>query len=66
MVPSLTEYKDYLKVRNLEYHDYQWKGLQWCLEQEVDKEYPGGLVADEMGLGKTILMISIINFHLCL
>lgn len=66
MVPTLTEYKDYLNVRKLQFHEYQWKGLQWCLDQELDYNLPGGIVADEMGLGKTILMISIINFHLCL
>jgi non-specific serine/threonine protein kinase len=64
--PSLSQYKDYLQVRNLTFHNYQWEGLRWCVEQENDINFPGGIVADEMGLGKTILMISTISLNMCL
>jgi SNF2 family DNA or RNA helicase len=54
----------------LSFHSYQYEGIQWCLNKEVnyDNNYnsviKGGIVADEMGLGKTIVMIGLmyVNF----
>ena len=59
-----SQYKTFLQERKLDHHGYQWEGLQWCLSQEAETKYRGGIVADEMGLGKTLLMISLIAFNL--
>lgn len=64
---SLTSYQSFLTKRSLHYHDYQWEGLEWCLQNEKpDSPLRGGIIADEMGLGKTLLMISTISFNLML
>jgi len=51
----------YLERANLEYKDYQFEGVKWCLNNETRKDplckVRGGFIADEMGLGKTIVMI---------
>lgn len=51
----------YLNKSNLDYKDYQYDGVKWCLINELrDKPIHGvrgGFIADEMGLGKTIMMI---------
>lgn len=61
---SLVSYQSFLEKRGLLYHDYQWQGLEWCLENEKSEKMRGGIIADEMGLGKTLLMISTISFNL--
>ena len=52
------EFKDFVKHSNLDYKEYQGKGVEWCMERENSNDYcRGGIIADEMGLGKTIMMI---------
>jgi len=61
------DFKNFVKFSNLNYNEYQDKGVQWCLERENSSEYcRGGIIADEMGLGKTIMMIGTIvaNFKM--
>lgn len=54
-------YTNYLDHSKLEYKQYQYDGVKWCVENETRLYSPGnvrgGFIADEMGLGKTILMI---------
>ena len=54
-----------LDTTGLDHKDYQYEGVQWCLNNELRDNPPcnvrGGFVADEMGLGKTIMMIG--TFH---
>ena len=51
----------YLKRSGMEFKQYQYDGVLWCLKNELRPDPPckirGGFIADEMGLGKTILMI---------
>ena len=58
-------FKKYLDRTNMEHKQYQYEGVQWCLNNEL-RENPGflsgvrgGFIADEMGLGKTIMMIGL-------
>lgn len=54
-----------LQVAKLDFKQYQYDGVQWCLRNELDPALVpnavvpvrGGLIVDEMGLGKTIMMI---------
>ena len=46
---SESQYRDYLQVRNLQFHPYQWEGLQWCCEQEND--YIKGCDSDSVDNG---------------
>ena len=46
------EFKDFVKHSNLDYKEYQGKGVEWCMERENSNDYcRGGIIADEMGLG---------------
>jgi SNF2 family DNA or RNA helicase len=48
----------YLERSRLEYKDYQFNGVKWCINNELRTcNVRGGFIADEMGLGKTIIMI---------
>jgi SNF2 family DNA or RNA helicase len=51
----------YLRRSGMEFKQYQYDGVLWCLRNETRSDPPckirGGFIADEMGLGKTILMI---------
>ena len=51
----------YLERSRLEYKDYQFNGVKWCINNELNPlptcNVRGGFIADEMGLGKTIIMI---------
>jgi len=61
------DFKNFVKYSNLDYKEYQDKGVSWCIERENNNEYcRGGIIADEMGLGKTIMMIGTIvaNFKM--
>ena len=67
------EFKDFLKKSNLEEHQYQVDGVEWCLKNEKEgntvcekNTIRGGFLCDDMGLGKTIQMLGVIleNFHL--
>lgn len=50
-----------LNYAKLDFKQYQYDGVEWCLRSELRPEplfgVRGGLIADEMGLGKTIMMI---------
>ena len=54
-----------LQVAKLDFKQYQYEGVEWCLRNELDPALVpnavmpvrGGLIVDEMGLGKTIMMI---------
>jgi len=54
-------YTNYLLHSKLDYKQYQYDGVKWCVNNETRTDSPGnvhgGFIADEMGLGKTILMI---------
>lgn len=57
------QFKKFLDHSKMEYKQYQYDGICWCLNNEL-REDPicnirGGFIADEMGLGKTILMIGL-------
>ena len=67
------KFKRYLQKSGLECKDYQVKGVEWCVEHEIDGYkctediiIKGGIIADEMGLGKTIQMLGTIvsNFKM--
>lgn len=54
-------FTEYLEWKGLEKKSYQYEGVRWILENELNPDpvqgVRGGLIADEMGLGKTIMMI---------
>jgi SNF2 family DNA or RNA helicase len=58
---TMDRFASYIQRNNLQHKDYQFDGVQWCLNNELCERPPcnarGGFIADEMGLGKTILMI---------
>jgi SNF2 family DNA or RNA helicase len=58
---TMDRFTSYIQRNNLQHKDYQFDGVQWCLNNELCERPPcnarGGFIADEMGLGKTILMI---------
>ena len=59
--PNLDVFSSFIQDNHLEYKDYQYNGVKWCLTNELRPDPPqnirGGFIADEMGLGKTITMI---------
>ena len=68
---SLSEFKKWIKLANLNENDHQIEGIKWCLQREFKSNSleddnsifyskPGGIIADEMGLGKTILSLGLI------
>jgi SNF2 family DNA or RNA helicase len=58
-------FKKYLDRTKMEHKQYQYDGVEWCLNNELGSlpvcnvRGRGGIVADEMGLGKTIMMIGL-------
>lgn len=55
-------YKKYTNHSGLDFKQYQYDGVVWCVNNEKNKKGlkkfgGGGFIADEMGLGKTITMI---------
>ena len=58
-----TTYKKYTEHSGLDFKQYQYDGVVWCVDNEKSiicggsQEFGGGFIADEMGLGKTITMI---------
>lgn len=56
-----------IEKSNLQFKQYQYDGVQWCLSNELRPSPPGntrgGFVADEMGLGKTLTMIGTMFVH---
>lgn len=65
-----TLYEKFLKHSNLEKKDYQYAGIKWIVNNEVNGVHgthgnvKGGFISDEMGLGKTIMMVGsmFVNF----
>ena len=56
--------KQSLQTVGVTLHDYQEKGVGWCLNSEhidgpIERRVYGGLLCDEMGLGKTLQIISV-------
>lgn len=56
--------KQSLQTVGVTLHDYQEKGVGWCLNSEhidgpIERRVYGGLLCDEMGLGKTLQTISV-------
>ena len=49
-------YKKYTDHSGLDFKQYQYDGVVWCVNNEKSL-IRGGFIADEMGLGKTITMI---------
>ena len=69
-------FANYLNKTNMAHKKYQYDGIKWCLQNELNTMplhyhassgtgVRGGFIADEMGLGKTILMIGLMyaNFQ---
>jgi SNF2 family DNA or RNA helicase len=61
-------FKKYLDFSGMEHKSYQYEGVRWCLQNELQNDsssiVKGGFIADEMGLGKTILMIGTFVAHI--
>ena len=59
----MENFNKFVTYAGLTAHPYQYDGVQWCLEHEVNGDIAdkvkGGFLADEMGLGKTITMIGL-------
>jgi len=57
----MARFKSYLEHTGMDHKPYQYDGVKWILNNELNDELvcgvKGGFVADEMGLGKTIMMI---------
>jgi len=57
----MDSFSNYLHHSSMDYKQYQYDGVRWCLENELRLDpvggVRGGFIADEMGLGKTIMMI---------
>lgn len=62
-------YSTFTRKGRLEYNQYQFDGVQWCMDRERNKStsqrnayqlHKGGILGDEMGLGKTIVMLGTI------
>ena len=51
-----------LDKSGLAHNQYQYEGVEWCLQNERSG-LGGGILADEMGLGKTITMIGTFLEH---
>ena len=58
---SMVFFDKYLDSAELDKKEYQYKGVKWCVKNELDNfmGIRGGFIADEMGLGKTITMIGV-------
>ena len=63
MTTCETLFKKYLNRSGMDYNQYQYDGVKWCLHNETRSDpscgVRGGFIADEMGLGKTIMMIGL-------
>lgn len=59
----MQRFMDLIKHANLQFKNYQYTGVEWCLRNEIRPNpidnIRGGFIADEMGLGKTIMMIGL-------
>ena len=56
---KMENFTKFVTYAGLTAHPYQYDGVQWCLEHEINDAIKGGFLADEMGLGKTITMIGL-------
>lgn len=75
----MERYQWFLQKSGIDFKQYQYDGVQWCLQRETEQllihtdeqteekmcQPPiyGGIIADEMGLGKTIMMIATFVVH---
>ena len=62
---TMNRYSDWINTKGLNFKQYQYDGVSWCVESEKRSSGPkGGFLSDEMGLGKTITMLGvcIVNF----
>lgn len=51
-------YTKYIDHSGLDFKQYQYDGVIWCVDNEKELgDFGGGFIVDEMGLGKTITMI---------
>lgn len=58
----MENFTKFVTYAGLTAHPYQYDGVQWCLDNEVNEvneNIKGGFLSDEMGLGKTITMIGL-------
>ena len=64
----MVTFNKYLNRTNMQHKQYQYEGVEWCLNNELREDPPcnirGGFIADEMGLGKTIIMIGLMCCNL--
>jgi SNF2 family DNA or RNA helicase len=67
MTTVAEKFQKYLQRTKLDSKEYQVKGVEWCVDHEINgfeiaksKKIYGGIMADEMGLGKTIQMLGTI------
>lgn len=62
-----TSFARYLDNAHLQHQPHQFNGVEWCVNNEHDRDKPsgvrGGFIADEMGLGKTIMMVATIHIN---
>jgi SNF2 family DNA or RNA helicase len=58
-----SRYRRIMEMANIDFKEYQYEGVNWCIENEKSVLVRGGIIADEMGLGKTIMMISLIMLN---
>lgn len=63
----MVRFDNYLKHTGLDKKQYQYDGVKWCVDNEIQTDHidgvKGGILADEMGLGKTITMIGLCLTH---
>jgi len=63
----MRRFTDMLQDADLEFKQYQYDGVKWCIENEMSpnpvENVRGGFIADEMGLGKTITALGIITAY---
>ena len=71
----MENYQYFLDKSGIDFKQYQYDGVEWCLNRETvqlkqgknnniaEGFTHGGIIADEMGLGKTIMMIATFVVH---
>ena len=61
LTKRMEKYNYLLLKSKFQFKQYQYDGVKWCLNNEIQPKSSGrgGFIADEMGLGKTIMMIGL-------
>jgi SNF2 family DNA or RNA helicase len=61
LTKRMERYNILLLKSKFQFKQYQYDGVKWCLNNEIQPKSSGrgGFIADEMGLGKTIMMIGL-------